>query len=43
MFRYSYHVLEEVERRRENPSPAQQKINLLLMEKKEHQKFERSS
>jgi len=33
-------VLEEVERRRESPSPAQQKINLLLMEKREQEKFE---
>ena len=43
MCRYSYHVLEEVERRKENPTPAAQKIKLLLMEKKEQQRFEKDT
>ena len=33
--RYSYHVLEEAERRKESPSPEQQRINMLLMERRE--------
>ena len=38
--RYSYQVLEEAERRRVNPTPSQQKIMSLLMEKQDETAFQ---